>query len=242
MFLLTFHRITRDPLVAAGLLALLIIAGIMMPTSPLYGQESGSYQAPGSHATDEGQVEQHKELSFTVLTRQQLETPHGSVEFGVMKYSTPDGEECFDTVVAESEALVGKAGGGYCANSPLGPNEDIRTSMGSQLLFFKPPTSANPDLGDSTVSAPPIPYYTTDISGNTSAKVSVVTSTFTIEGVTQSFSVTPTNGAFLIVLPGYIEAPEVRVAALNEKGKVLQVAIVGNCFRPELCIPTSTEP
>lgn len=231
-------RVVKDPLILAGSFAAFVVAGVMLPMSPLYAQTSGSYDAPGGHTEDEGQIEQDYELAYTVLTRQRLDTPHGSVEFGVMKYTTPDGDVCFDTAVADSSALVGKGGGGYCANEPLGANEHIRASMGSQLLFFKPPSS---DAIDSTTSVPPIPYYTTDISGNTNIKVSAVTASYVAEGIAQSFSVTPQNGAFLIVLPGYIQAPQVTVAAIGEKGKVLQTVVVMNCLNPD-CTGATTGP
>jgi len=213
----------------ARVLALVTAFLLMPPLSPLYGQGS-IHDAPGTHAEDEGHQYTDESLPFTILLYRSLQTPYGVVEFAVRTYQTPSGETCYDTTVAEAEGLIGKAGGGFCANAPLGPDEHIRSSMGSQMLFFKPPSVAA-DVSPEGVE--PLQYWVTDISGNVGPRVDSVAIAF--QSITIA-DIPVENGAFIALIPGYVEAPEVTVVAFDARGRELQTNVLKNCLVPS-CEP-----
>jgi hypothetical protein len=229
------NNLTKNRALGAGLALALVISLVLLPESPLYGQTT-SYPDPGGHPEEEGELEPAP-TSSRILIERRVSSPFGEdFLFGVSTYETPSGDTCYDTVVAESEVVIGTGGGGFCTNAPMKRNEHLRASIGSQMLMIQPPETDDTEF-------PPLPYWTTDVSGTVSETVRELVMYWTLPSdpgtlreVTSIVSrVVPENGAFIAVVPGFVEAPEVVVEALDFRGRTVQKVVLGHCADPNDC-------
>lgn len=197
---------------APAVIAVLAVALLTWNASP--GRSQGTaplLDAPVIY--DENDVSSGP-LPFEVLLTRTVSTNVGDLLFGVLYYTSPWGDYCWDDAVANREYLIAFNSGGFCSDGPLTPDEDVRYSWGTQIIRVARPAGQVTELPYVTVSGPVSPDVEALI-------VTLKTSTDNI----YRLSTEAQNGGFLAVssisLRDAEAASSVSVAAFDEDGNLL---------------------